>query len=251
MGMRTSARGVVAALTVLLVAAVCVRLGFWQLDRWEQRRARNAAMGTALALPPIPLDSAALAKLELDPAAFANRRGRAVGVYDHAREIVLRGRARDGQPGIQIVTPLRIQSSGAAVLVNRGWAPSPDAATVKLEALQEPGVQGVQGLIQPLPTTGSGWDRSRSAGSDLRPVVQRLDTALVNVWLPYPVPPIVLQQLSDSARSQPPLRIALPPFDDGPHLGYAVQWFSFALIAIIGFGVVVLRSRSVRGPSDR
>ena len=241
--MKTSARGVVAALTILVAAAVCVRLGFWQLERLEQRRARNTALGEALALPPIPLDSAVLAKLEVDPTAFANRRGRAVGAYDHAREMVLRGRSRDGQPGIQIVTPLRIQRSGAAVLVNRGWAPSPDAATVELDSLREPGVQSVQGLIQPLPATGSGWHHTRSAGNDVRPVVQRLDTALVNAWLPYPVPPVVLQQLPDSARSRPPLRVALPPFSNGPHLGYAVQWFSFALIAIVGFGVVVLRSR--------
>src|SRR5439155_18913889 len=57
-------RDVAAVVSAVLVAAVCVRLGIWQLDRLHQRRARNAAWAARLALPPLtvtgstPADSA-------------------------------------------------------------------------------------------------------------------------------------------------------------------------------------------------
>jgi cytochrome oxidase assembly protein ShyY1 len=43
-----------------------------------------------------------------------------------------------------------------------------------------------------------------------------------------------------------PARRDLPVLDDGPHRGYAMQWFSFALIAIAGAGIVVYRERQQR-----
>ena len=46
-----------ATLFVLLGASVCVRLGFWQLDRLEQRRAFNAQVASMRALDPLNLDS--------------------------------------------------------------------------------------------------------------------------------------------------------------------------------------------------
>ncbi|HEX5724904.1 MAG TPA: SURF1 family cytochrome oxidase biogenesis protein, partial [Longimicrobiaceae bacterium] len=55
--MKLSTRAVVAGVCVLLLAGVFVRLGFWQLDRLEQRRARNAALRAATALPEFTLDA--------------------------------------------------------------------------------------------------------------------------------------------------------------------------------------------------
>jgi surfeit locus 1 family protein len=51
------------------------------------------------------------------------------------------------------------------------------------------------------------------------------------------------------------LPIEVPPaeLDEGPHLGYAVQWFAFAGIALFGFFFVLLggptrpRSRTAVG----
>ena len=34
-----------------------------------------------------------------------------------------------------------------------------------------------------------------------------------------------------------------PALDDGPHLSYAIQWFGFALIGVIGACVVAFRAR--------
>ena len=111
----------VGALVALVLAALCVRLGFWQLHRLHERRARNALVAAARALPPIdlPADSLPLASL-------GERRVRARGVYDWAHEHVWHARTYQGAPGVTLVTPLRL-ADGSWLLVDRGWAPSADA----------------------------------------------------------------------------------------------------------------------------
>ena len=59
------------------------------------------------------------------------RRGApAIGRFDYEHELVLAGRTRQGSPGVELLTPVRVAGSDTAVLVNRGWVYSPDGATV-------------------------------------------------------------------------------------------------------------------------
>ncbi|HEX2201797.1 MAG TPA: SURF1 family cytochrome oxidase biogenesis protein, partial [Longimicrobium sp.] len=148
--MKISFRGALGAAFIVGMCALCVRLGFWQLDRLEQRRARNAALAARIAEPPLVLDAATLRAIAADPARYVDRRARAAGAYDAAGEVVLRGRASGGNPGVHLVTPL-VLPGGTAVLVNRGWVPSPDAATVDPRPYLEPGARTVEGVLQAIP----------------------------------------------------------------------------------------------------
>ena len=94
--MRLSLRGALAAAFVLVMCGVCVRLGFWQLDRLRQRQARNHAEAAALAQPPLDWDSATAAAVSRDPDRFVGRRIHASGTYQADGEIILRGRSNDG-----------------------------------------------------------------------------------------------------------------------------------------------------------
>ena len=240
--MKVSIRGIVAALLVVVVAATCVRLGFWQLHRLEQRRARNAAIRSASALPVLVLSPDSVAAVAASPSRYLNRRVRVAGTYDPPREVVLRGRAQEGSPGVHLVTPLLVAGSGAAVLVNRGWAPSPDGATVDRRPYAETGAHTVFGLLQEVPlTTDRGQPIAMPNGRDT--TYRRLDLTVVRARSPYPVLPLYVQQLPDSPASGPPYRVPSPELTEGPHLSYAIQWFSFAAIAVIGFLVAVLRGR--------
>lgn len=237
---------VLAGLLVLVVAAVCVRLGFWQLDRLAQRQARNAHLEQALALPAISLGGGTLREIERDPAAYLNRRVHARGVYDPGGEVLLRGRTHQGQPGVHLVTPLRIADVDAAVLVNRGWAPAPDAATLDPAPLSEIGQRDVEGIIQLVPSPPEGGtpvEIETASGRVL--TLRRLDLQALRARAAQRLAPIYIQQLPDPSPSDAPtpVRIPLPELTEGPHLGYAVQWFSFAAIFVIGYAVVLLRRR--------
>ncbi|MGH2524968.1 MAG: SURF1 family protein, partial [Anaerolineales bacterium] len=113
------------AIRVLLISGIAVGalamvgLGFWQLARLAERRTFNAEVRARLAQPPLLLTGQPLtgaAQLEYRPVI-------ARGEYDFANEIVLRNRAHAGQPGVHVLTPLKLTGSDVAVLVNRGWIP--------------------------------------------------------------------------------------------------------------------------------
>jgi surfeit locus 1 family protein len=240
--MRITPRGIAAALLALTIAAVCVRLGFWQLDRLEQRRERNAALESALTLPILELSGDSLGALVGNPEAYVNRRVAVAGDYDPQVVAVLRGRSQLGTPGVHLVSALRVEGGEHSMLVNRGWVPSADAATIDPSAFRTGARQVVVGLVQPVPEPEDGGRPStvEVAGSPVL-TLRRIHLPTLAATSERPLLPVYLQILPSEAASEPPLPVALPALDDGPHLGYAIQWFAFALIAILGFGLVALR----------
>jgi cytochrome oxidase assembly protein ShyY1 len=153
-------------------------------------------------------------------------------------------------PGVEVVTPLILDSSETAVLVNRGFVPTPDAFTIHLDSLRERGAARVEGLALPFKAGGA---PVRHKGET---TWARLDWNALSGQLPYPIARVYLQQLPDSALPRFPRRLDPPALDDGPHLNYAIQWFSFSAMALV-FGIVIVRQRPRRplqlidGKTDR
>ncbi len=225
---------------LLLAGAVCVRLGLWQVERLRERRAANRVAEEALEAPPVRLPEAIGTGSEL-----AHRRVEAVGRYDQTNEIVVRGEALNGIPGVHVVTPLRMQGSETALLVNRGFLPSPDAVTVETDSLGEHGEQRVTGIALPIPA-GGGQPIERRG----RITWARLDREALAERIPYPVLPVYLRQSPDSSLPRMPRRLAPPELNDGPHLSYAIQWFLFAGMSVLFAIIVVAKSdRMPRAPS--
>jgi surfeit locus 1 family protein len=214
-------RDVAGAVLALAVAALFVRLGFWQLARLDERRAQSAIIAERRAMPPVELP---MHRVAAD--ALRDRRAQARGVYDYAHERVWTGRTYDGAPGVALLTPLRL-SDGSAVFVDRGWASSPDAAHVDRERYREGDSVLVEGLVLPAP---------RDRGD--------VDPARLRDSVPYPLLPVVVQ-LNDTAAPHPVgLRRWRPPaLGHGPHLSYAIQWFSFALIVVVGTAGLLWKQR--------
>ena len=193
-----------------IVAAGCIWAGFWQLDRLAERKARNAATEAAFRQPPVPVQSV------LGDSAHRFRRVVATGRWDYARERVVPGRSRNGSPGVHIVTPMTLDAGAMSILVNRGWVYSPDARRVDLARWHEGDRGEVIAYVDALPFP-----------------LRRVESS------PYIV------ALADSGAPSPaeatrPARLSPPAFgEQGPHLFYAVQWFSFAAIALIGAPILV------------
>jgi len=218
----------VALLLGFGVAAVCARLGVWQLDRHAERRAWNAQVEERLSATPLLLTSGAV-RTGTDSLAY--RRARAAGTFRFAEQTVEVNRSQRGAPGVFVLTPLRL-ADGTGILVNRGWTFAPDGMTADLGSLAEPESTFVEGVL--LPPTG------RFA---VRPESLRVD---------YPLYPLVLRRTDAAAGTPRGLTpVALPPRDGGPHLSYAFQWFVFAIIAAVGGVLLARRSGGTRGAANR
>lgn len=239
--------GIIGSLLVLVVAAACVRLGIWQLDRLDQRQARNARLEARLDGEPLAMTDAIR-----DTAGLSYRRARAAGSFDHDRSIVLPGRSYRGSPGVHILTPLRLDGSPAALLVNRGWVPAADAATVDLSRLRSAADTVVTGILLPFPGTASSLAPGAAKGGDsaFRRVWFAIDEAALRGQFPYPLMDVQLQLLADDTHGFP-RPLPPPALDEGPHRGYAFQWFSFAAIAIVGWIALLGREHRNRiRPAD-
>jgi surfeit locus 1 family protein len=212
----------------VLVAAVCARLGVWQVSRLKERRAANAAALAARSSAVLMLDGRSLDRSAI------NRRVIARGRYDHAHDIVLRSREYRGVPGVEIVSPLLQPSGDTAVLVNRGFVPAPDAVSVDPGKVREPGVVQVEGIGLALDSSG-GAPLTRGGATTWA----RLDRKEVGRTLPYPIAPLYIRQTPDSGLPAFPRRLEAPALDDGPHLSYAIQWFAFSIIALVFAGVML------------
>jgi surfeit locus 1 family protein len=235
-------RGVLAAVLVVAAASVCMSFGFWQLDRHEQRKQRNETVRAARDLPAAALDAALIAAISADPGAYAYRRIRVAGTVPTASEFLLRGRSHMGQPGVNVLAPLHLSGSDAVVLVNRGWLGAADAATVDPRPYAEPEAREVEGIVLPYPdAAGEGRPLHVDLGDFRVFSVGRIDRPAVESHLAVNTLPFYIQQLPEAAPNGPPVRLGFPELDGGPHLMYAVQWFGFAAVFLIGLMVVALR----------
>jgi surfeit locus 1 family protein len=232
-------------LVVLLGMAVLVRLGFWQLDRLEQRRTRNAAIIQQLELPALPLTGQPLPD---DLTTLKNRQGTARGEFDFSRQIALKHQNWRDTPGIHLITPLVIEGTTKAVLIDRGWLPTDQAAPEKWPQFDQHGPSTVTGLIQLSQTLpNSVGDTAQSIPVEPQAEWYRVDIEAIQAQMPYQLLPIYILA-SPPVEGNPELPYEVrPQFDlsDGPHLGYAIQWFIFSVIlAIIYIRIVTKKEGS-------
>lgn len=228
-----TARNASLVLVSLIIAAVCTRLGFWQLDRLEQRRAFNAFLRQRIAAPPVRFSG-----LPADTAKARFRNVSLAGTYDYANEIVLTSRTRRGSPGVNIITPLRA-TGDTAVLVNRGWVYAPDGMTVDLARWREGASLNGTGHVETFSAARKGQAKSATHPNAYR----WLDRELLSQRLSYPLAPYYVVLAAGPSGESPnvPPRLDPPSLDEGPHRSYAIQWFSFATISIIGMFLLTRR----------
>ena len=238
-------------LIVILAMAAMSALGFWQLDRLDQRRAFNQQRQAALAAPPIELSDAPLPQGDL-----RDRLATAQGQLDYARQVAIRNQNFQGQPGYHLVTPLLIAGSEKAVLVNRGWIPADQVDPATWRSLDEQEMGPHFGILQP---TRRRPDGTVSAiPQDTVTGWYRLDIEAIAQTLPYPLLPVVLQltpgnsETLEAGRTRAAADPAVLPhriepdisFSEGNHLSYALQWFGFAFTAAVVYVSVARRAES-------
>ncbi len=217
-----------ATLATVAAALVCAALGNWQLGRAQEKRALAADFaraGPTLELRSLPADAP-----RYQPVI-------ARGHYDPERQFLLDNMSHAGRAGVMVLTPL-VLADGGAVLVNRGWQPFGSTREALPEVAVMDEARSVTGRLDDLPQPpirldapqASGWPRlvqypfmnelAALLGRDLRPRMILLDPAEPDGYVREWVVP-----------GTAPVR----------QLGYAVQWFAFAALAIAIWGVLSFR----------
>lgn len=213
-------------LFTLLMLPVLVALGFWQLQREDEKLALQAQYEARQSAAPRPIGQVdGQQDLRYMPV-------RATGHFDNERIFLLDNRIHEGRPGYEVVQPFHTTGS-ELLLVNRGWV---EQAQYRSEL---PAIEPVSGQVSIRATVyvpfgeaftlgdsmsqSSGWPR-RIQTLEPEAMIAQLEGEQQDAAFPY------------SLRLQPGSPGALqenwPPVNTSPekHQAYAVQWFSMAVV---------------------
>ncbi|HKJ87472.1 MAG TPA: SURF1 family protein [Gammaproteobacteria bacterium] len=225
-------------LVTLVLFPVLLSLGFWQLDRAQQKRDLIAQWQESKHEAPRPL-----AEVDKDGSSKKFFKVQAKGRYDRDHQFLLDNQVRDGRPGFQVLTPLKLAGRDKAVLVERGWLPmGKSRQDLPHPPTPEKAVR-IQGFLADPPSVGIRLGPPDPGQGKWPKVVQYVKAGRIGKQLGYPVMGRVIRL----AQGQPYgfRRHWSAPVHFGPqrHIGYAVQWFALAA-ALVTIYLVVNTKRS-------
>lgn len=231
---------VVAAAIILMI-----NLGFWQLDRLDERKDFNRQVIERSERDPLQLIDviADIANGTLTPAESEWLPVAASGTF-LPDQVVEFNQSQGGRAGENVLGALALDD-GSTVIVNRGFIPLgfdvPQAPATKIS---------LTGLVR----TSEVRDRGGLTDSTDGPLdeIRRIDIPVLAKQLPGEVAPVYVQLVRSEPAVAPgdPEPITRPDLDSGPHLSYAIQWFVFALCVAIGWVLAVRRSLATRRRAD-
>jgi surfeit locus 1 family protein len=222
----------IPALLILVVMAVTVRLGFWQLDRAHQKEALEARIMRYEHAAPQTVTAA-----PIDLRSIEFHRVRAYGRFVPQYVVYLDNRPYRDQPGFYVVMPMKL-ADGGYVLVNRGWLPrNADMRTAIAPYTTSPADVTIEGIARA--DASRAFELGQGGSAPHQAIRQNVDVAAYAAETGLPLQPFVIQQTSrlddGLVRDWP-----APTMGVERNYGYMFQWWGMAAAAL-AFGLYAAR----------
>lgn len=249
-----SPRWVLSHVLIGLLIVTMVGLGFWQRSRYDEVKSESDRLEAAATGRAVPLEEIVDASTDPDDVGedVEYRRVQVTGTYAVDQEVLIRNRSQGGAPGAWVLTPL-VQDDGTAVGVIRGWIPlglseggppfgvaaAPGGevtVTGPVQLTQERGAVG--------PTDPATGELESLARVDLERWSEQVDEPLEPVW-------VLLDGQSPAQPEGLPQPVDLDLPSPSTNFSYMVQWWIFALIAAVGYPLVLRRVARNRARGDQ
>ncbi len=219
-----------------IAAMIClIRLGFWQLDRLEWRRSFNDHYLEQIALPDLILNNDPDSDLLLSS---EYRKVNVTGTFDFSQQVFLQNHVYQNKPGYHVLTPFVIENQDKAILVDRGWISLDDINQIEeIDQLSSSihQFQGVLRLGEEVNSFGSNLD-SNENNPDFFLLV---NFEQLNKRISYDLLPVYVQLENKIIDGLPYPQEVEVEITEGPHLGYAIQWFFFAGVVGVGYPIFI------------
>jgi len=224
----------VLTLLALVLLAVLVSLGVWQVNRLHWKNGLIDKAEAAQKLAPAPLEEVLASEAPEFRAVIATCRGLNTAPFAELRTI------DRGEAGSRLVSACAL-SDGSTLMVDRGFVRQDDGARPVVDAAQSMPVTFAGVLRQPTKASGMTPEPEGMLfyGRDNEAMARALGaTGDVSGWVLYASTPIN----PEVPQVHP---VVPPPAFTNNHLGYALTWFGLAAALIALYGVL-LRRRLVR-----
>lgn len=210
----------------IAVLVLLLRLGFWQLDRADVKRAHIAAQQEKMLLAPV-----ALTDLLATSDEWRYRQVQLRGHYDVAHQFLVDNQIIGGKVGGFVLTPFMLTGNSKIVLVNRGWvAMSKNRKQLpNIDFTPPSGELVVNGMLNHFPRVGLVLAGADEPSDSWPSVVQIINAAKIIQKLNQPIFDFQVQLLPDQPNGYIrnwQTNTRMPP---EKHIAYAVQWFALAL----------------------
>lgn len=219
----------IPAILTLLLLILLLSLGFWQLDRADQKRALFVQLEQSNNSEELHLTADSIIDLET----LRYRKVLLSGTYDSAHQFLLDNQVFEGKAGYFIMTPLILHGSDKAVLVNRGWVPgNVDRALLPKISVPQRDLR-VSGHLNYFPGVGIKLDGAEIPSAGWPSVVQLVNTKVLQKKLGYPLFDFQIQLDKDQPEGYTrewKKTTLMPP---EKHIAYAMQWFGLATTLVI------------------
>ncbi|MBL8414658.1 MAG: SURF1 family protein [Propionivibrio sp.] len=227
-------------LAAALLLPLFISAGQWQWNKASIKGKLQKELDARGAEPAIQIPTSLV-----DPQALRYRKIVARGQYDVQHQILIDNRTHREQAGYHVLTPLRLEGSDMRLLVNRGWVPA------LAEHNQVPQVATPTGTVEVSGTAVVPNTRFITLGADdvnnkieWQSVWQNLDLGRFGKAVNFPLQPIVIELDAASTAGGFVREWRRPDERLETHLGYALQWWSFAAITVVLWLVVNFRRTS-------
>lgn len=227
----------------LIFSVATVFLGEWQMDRrMEKLEEINKIVGN-YDIEPVSYQDAGYLFEEFDE----QHKWTPIivqGEYLEQDTVVARNRPRAGVPGFEVLVPF-LTDSGDRLLVDRGWLPLGADATAP-ESIPDPPQGQTRIIIRVVPGEGT-IDRDAPAGQ-----VASIHLPTINEQLDYDVADEAYGLMAGESPEMDvvPQQMPEPQRDEGPHLSYSMQWYTFGGMSFVVWGWLAYQ-KAVRNREDQ
>lgn len=214
-------------LATLIMMALCIKLGLWQYDKAALKQTLQTQLEERLKMPPTALPAEVS-----DMEAWRYRRVKFVGTYDTRHQVLLDNQVENTVAGYHVLTPMQVEGCKGYVLVDRGWVPG--SADRKVPVISAPqGRQEIEGDIWFPSSKFFSLEAPPPVGGNWQQVWQNMDMQRYASSVPFVVQTFVVRLDPKSGAGGFVRNWALPGEHITNHLGYAYQWFGFALTLFV------------------
>lgn len=209
---------------ILLLLYVLVSLGFWQLERAEQKQQIIERVNFANKQPPMHI-------YEPDQLIYqTHKKVLLSGQYWGDKQFIYDNQTANGVAGYYVLTPFQIKNSPEIVLVNRGFIAWGNQRTITDISVGRQ-LRTIQASVD---TPIKRIELKPSRLDDNFPLmIQSLDLPRMAVVLKMPLIPVIMKL--DTTQIDGYLRQWRPFYGISidRHIAYAVQWFAMAFVLLL------------------
>lgn len=216
----------IPTLAMLLGMAMFIYLGLWQAGKGDRLAAELAQRAQRSQLGPTVMTGQLLDAQAAQDAAFT-----VMGTYEAEHQILLDNRQENDQPGVHVITPLKIDGSETRILVNRGWVGWTQGRSV-LPVVATPAGRVTVAGIADVPSAKKFFLMPDRPEAQVK-LWSRVDLPRFGQLIGHPLQPVVLQQTGGDAPDRLVRHWAPPEDRVGMHRGYAFQWFGMAAALLL------------------